>query len=177
MAEFVRSGDRVLFERLYRRYRDRMVSFVMRWVKQRDVAEELAQEVFVRVYTTKRYAADAPFKAWLYRVATNVCLNEVRRREYKVTKTEYQDANARGPEGPADELDARELSRRLGARLDGLPKKQRMAFILCRHEGLSHAEIADALGTSVPATKSLIHRALEALREEVRSHQEAPECT
>jgi len=76
-----------------------------------------------------------------------------------------------GRDGPETEVIGRQLTRRLEARLHALPDKQRAAFILARFEGLSHQEIADALQTSVSATKSLIHRALEALRAEVRAEE------
>ena len=167
MAEFVRTRDRALFERLFRRYRVRMVAHARRYVKEPSRAEEMAQDVFVRVYTTKRYEPDRPFRAWLYRVATNVCLNELRRGEHAMTAADVETDRLPAAGGPDAELAGRELSRRLEARLAALPDKQRAAFVLARFEGLSHDEIATALETSVSATKSLIHRALEALRAEV----------
>lgn len=175
MAEFVRTRDRVLFERLFDRYRRRMVTYAQKYVQRKDRAEELAQDVFIRVYTCKRYRPDAPFRAWIYQVATRVCLNEVRKREYAVNHAEQapEPAVATSPE---DALEGARLSARLQARLQRLPDKQRAAFVMCRFEGLSHDEIAQALQVSVSSTKSLIHRALEALRAEVRSHQEMT-CT
>jgi len=175
MAEFVKTRDRVLFERLFDRYRRRMVTYAHKYVRRRDRAEELAQDVFIRVYTCKSYSPDAPFRAWLYQVATRVCLNEVRRKEYAMTQAETEPVLV-DTAGPEDALDGARLSARLQARLDRLPEKQRAAFVMCRFEGLSHEEIAEALTTSVSSTKSLIHRALEALRAEVRSHQEMT-CT
>lgn len=169
MAEFVRTRERALFDRLFRRYRDRMVAHARRYVRDPSRAEEMAQDVFVRVYTTRRYEPDRPFRAWIYRVATNVCLNELRRGEHAVTRTDVDAEALRAPGGPEAELMGRELTRRLERRLSALPDKQRAAFVLARFEGLTHDEIATALGTSVSATKSLIHRALEALRAEVRA--------
>lgn len=171
MAEFVRTRDRALFDRLFRRYRDRMVAHAQRYVREPSRAEEMAQDVFVRVYTTKRYSPDRPFRSWIYRVATNVCLNELRRGEHAVNRSGIETDALPAAGEPESELLGRELTRRLEARLFALPEKQRAAFILCRFEGLSHVEIADALGTSVSATKSLIHRALEALRAEVRTDE------
>jgi RNA polymerase sigma-70 factor (ECF subfamily) len=170
MAEFVQTRSRALFDRLYQRYRNRMVAYAMRYVRDLSRAEELAQDVFVRVYRTKSYSPDAPFRAWLYRVATNLCLNEVRKQEYGVTKHTWEPGTAvgAGAEDPEDHLLGSELSERLTRRLQALPSKQRAAFVMARFEGLSHEQIARALDTSVSATKSLIHRALEALRAEVR---------
>lgn len=175
MAEFVRTRDRVLFERLFDRYRRRMVTYAYKFVRRRDRAEELAQDVFIRVYTCKTYRPDAPFRAWLYQVATRVCLNEVRRREYSV-KLEALDREPADSVGPDGALEGAQLSQRLMQRLAELPEKQRAAFVMCRFEGLSHEEISKALEVSNSSTKSLIHRALEALRAEVRSHQEMT-CT
>lgn len=173
MAEFVRTRDRALFDRLFRRYRARMVAHARRYVKEPSRAEEMAQDVFVRVYTTKRYEPDRPFRAWLYRVATNVCLNELRRGAPAMNAVDVDADRLPAPGGPEAELVGRELSRRLEARLAALPDKQRAAFVLARFEGLAHDEIAAVLETSVSATKSLIHRALEALRAEVRAAEDA----
>lgn len=173
MAEFVRTRERALFERLFRRYRARMVAHARRYVPEPSRAEELAQDVFIRVYTSKRYQPDRPFRAWIYRVATNVCLNELRRGEHAVTAVELNAEQLVGSERPDADLEGRDLSRRLSARLASLPDKQRAAFVLARFEGLSHDEIAAALDTSVSATKSLIHRALEALRAELRRDEDA----
>jgi RNA polymerase sigma-70 factor (ECF subfamily) len=168
MAEFVRTRDRSLFDRLYRRYRDRMVAHARRYVRDASRAEEMAQDVFIRVYTSKRYVPDRPFRAWIYRVATNVCLNELRKGEHAVKRSEIDADQLAAPDSPEADAVGRELTARLESRLQALPQKQRAAFILARYEGLSHPEIAAALETSVSATKSLIHRALEALRAEVR---------
>lgn len=175
MAEFVRTRDRALFDRLYRRYRERMVAYARRYVKDPGRSEELAQEVFIRVYRTRSYRPEAPFKSWLYRVATNLCLNELRRPENgQVQRRLDEDVLDTHPDPEARALGS-ELSRRLQDTLERLPPKQRAAFVMARFEGLSHEQIAGALGTSVSATKSLIHRALEALRAEVR--EPAPRAT
>jgi RNA polymerase sigma-70 factor (ECF subfamily) len=175
MAEFVQTRDRRRFERLFQRHRRAMVAYAGRYVRDRERAEELAQEVFVRVYRTREYRPDASFRTWLYRVATNVCLNELRRGEHKQRMESLDavgdDARPRELAAPADaspeaRVSGRELASRLQSCLDALPENQRAAFVMARYEGLPHTEIADALGTSVPSVKSLIHRALETLRRE-----------
>jgi RNA polymerase sigma-70 factor (ECF subfamily) len=175
MVEFMETRRREPYERLFRRYRTRMVAYAMKYVRSQDRAEELAQDVFVRVYTSKQYRPDAPFRAWLYRVATNVCLNEVRKAEYKVTREDGVGDRLPGGPDPDAELMGAELARRLRRTLEQLPDKQRAAFVMARFEGLSHQEIGGALGTSVSAVKSLIHRALEALRRELREGAELEE--
>jgi RNA polymerase sigma-70 factor, ECF subfamily len=177
MAAFVQTRDRKVFEQLFERYRRAIVAHAARYVKDRARAEELAQEIFVRVYTTKSYQANAKFKTWLYRVATNVCLNELRRPENKekleslngVEETKNVSASVliSRPVSPEEVLSSVELAKRVDRALDALPANQRAAFLMARHDNMSHEEIAEALETSVSAVKSLIHRALEALRKEV----------
>lgn len=181
MAQFVASRDRQLFDRLFQRYRRPMVTYAQRFVRHPARAEELAQEVFVRVYTTKRYAPNTRFKTWLYTVATNVCLNEVRRFEHRVEFSsldhathgpDLRDSSAATPESHAQ---AHELGRQIERALAALPDNQRTALELVRQEGLSHDEVADVLSVSVPAVKSLVHRALETLRREVQRYQASGE--
>jgi len=172
MVRFVKTRDRRLFDELFRRYRNRMVAYAGRYVRSRPQAEELAQEVFVRVYTSKKFEARATFKTWLYRVATNVCLNELRKPEHKnriepMENDEVESGLGGSAETPEGQLHGRETSMRLHTVLHSLPRNQQAAFTMARLEGLSHAEISEALSLSVPAVKSAIHRALEALRAEV----------
>lgn len=150
-----------------------MVAYAGRYTKDRARAEELAQEVFVKVYRTKSYSPDAQFKTWLYRVATNVCLNELRRAEHQHRTESMDDENRRGHElvagddaSPEARVSTGQLAERLSRTLAELPDNQRAAFIMHRQQGLTHTEVADALATSVSAVKSLIHRALETLRKE-----------
>lgn len=176
MARFVSTRDRRVFEALFAKHRRSMVAYAGRYVRSPARAEELAQEIFVRVYTTKSYTPDAPFKTWLYRVATNVCLNEVRRPGYKhkvasLDATPEEGGGVPEPSAPAHaspeaQVATEQLARKLEEVLARLPEKQRAAFIMTRHEGMSLEEIAAALDTSVSAVKSLVHRALETLRKE-----------
>ena len=115
-----------------------------------------------------RYQPTARFKTFLYRIASNHCLNELRRGEQVARRDartrpddEPQDLDALPGSAPTPEQEAvgGALARAVAALLDRLPEKQRVAFVLCRFQGLSYEEIAAALDTSVPAVKSLIHRA------------------
>lgn len=187
MASFVKTRDRRTFEVLFQRYRRAMVAHAARYVRDRARAEELAQEIFVRVYTTKTYEPNARFKTWLYRVATNVCLNEVRRPEHQ-QKLEPIEAGIEGraatetglvarPGTPEEAASGQELAVHLDRALSELPANQRAAFLMARQDNLSHEEIAGALSTSVSAVKSLIHRALESLRAEVDALAREPATT
>lgn len=167
MAAFVQTRDRQIYETLFQKYKQDVHRHVRRFVKSEARAEELTQDVFVRVYTTKKYEAKASFRTWLFRVATNVCLSELRKPEQK---QEYEDVDKEGPPlavsetTPECEVVKMELAMRIEAALLNLPPKQRAAFLMARQDGLSQESIASALCTSVSAVKSLIHRALDTLR-------------
>jgi RNA polymerase sigma-70 factor (ECF subfamily) len=161
-------GDEAAFRLLYERNARAMIAFCHRFVRDAARAEELAQDVFVKLYRVAgRYQPSARFKTFLYRVATNHCLNEVRRAEFTARASgpvgEDQapdlDALPSGAASPHDEAVARSLEQAVLALLGSLPEKQRAAFVLCRFEGMSYEEIAETLETSVSAVKSLIHRA------------------
>ena len=174
MARFVKTRDRQVFAVLFQRYEQRMINHARRFVRDPARAEELAQDVFVRVYTTKRYEPQTKFSTWLYRVATNVCLNELRRPEHQqqVASLDAPGGDDRPRELPSQAADpeatahGQQLAHRLSAAMAKLPPKQRAAFMMARQDHMSHEEIAAALETSVSAVKSLIHRALESLRRE-----------
>jgi RNA polymerase sigma-70 factor (ECF subfamily) len=179
MAEFVRTRDRRMFERIFQKYRRAMVAHARRYVRDAAKAEELAQEIFVRVYTTKAYEPTAKFKTWLYRVGTNVCLNEIRRPEHQQKMETLEGADdpisitpseiAAPPGTPEEAVFGKQMEARVQQMVDGLPVNQRAAFLMSRQDHLSLEEIAEALETSVSAVKSLIHRALETLRKGVAS--------
>ena len=174
MDRFVKTRDRQVFAVLFQRYERKMITHAKRLIRDPARAEELAQDIFVRVYTTKRYEPQTKFSTWLYRVATNVCLNELRRPEHQ-QDVAYLDAPvadrppAELPSAAADPeaaVHGQQLAQRLSEAMARLPAKQRAAFMMARQDHMSHEEIATALETSVSAVKSLIHRALEALRRE-----------
>jgi RNA polymerase sigma-70 factor (ECF subfamily) len=177
MLQF-QAGDLAAFELLFSRHSRSIVNFAYRFVRNREVAEELAQDVFIKVYDAARnYRAEAKFTTWLYRIATNVCLNEIRRPYFRAPHQSLDtpasdDPDDRPPEvedvsrpSPETELERRGLRDLLKRALAALPEKQRVAFILNKYQELSYAETADVMRTSEKAVKSLIHRAKEALAE------------
>jgi RNA polymerase sigma-70 factor (ECF subfamily) len=160
-------GDEGAFRTLFERHARAMVGFCHHFVRDPARAEELAQDVFVKLYqASARYRPSARFKTFLYRIASNHCLNELRRGEYGARDAERPgdepaDPDALASSAPTPEASAEgaALERAVGALLEKLPEKQRAALVLCRLEGLSYEEIADVLETSVSAVKSLVHRA------------------
>lgn len=160
-------GDEAAFRALFERHARGMVAFCHHFVRDAARAEELAQDVFVKLYRSAgRYRPTARFKTFLYRVASNHCLNELRRGEYAARDRTPRDdeppdldALPSGAATPEQELHGAALEAAVRALLAGLPEKQRAAFVLCRFEGLSYEEIAQVLETTVAAVKSLVHRA------------------
>jgi RNA polymerase sigma-70 factor, ECF subfamily len=163
-------GDEAAFRSLFEKYGRSTMAFCQRFVKDASRAEELAQDVFLKLHATAgRYHPSARFTTFLYRIATNHCLNEVRRGEYQARPAvdpEGEDGApldpdqlAGGAATPEEEARGKALSRDVEAMLARLPETQRAAFVLARFEGLSYEEIAQVLGTTVPSVKSLVHRA------------------
>jgi RNA polymerase sigma-70 factor (ECF subfamily) len=166
------AGDAAAFRALFDKYARAMIAFCHHFVRDAARAEELAQDVFLKLHrSAARYQPTARFKTYLYRIASNHCLNELRRGEYsarrEVERTEGAepsepldpDALPGAAATPEETALASALSVEVKALLARLPEKQRAAFVLGRLEGLSYEEIADVLDTSVSAVKSLIHRA------------------
>ena len=174
----VQRDDRTAFEALFRKYASAITGFASSFVGSRARAEELAQETFVHLYRARHsYKPQARFATWLYRIATNLCLSDLRRPEHRTVQAgpapADETANAvellPDPAGRTgeEELVLRESLERLRQGLERLPAQQRAAILLARAEGMSYDEVAVALGCSVSAVKSLIHRATVTLREKV----------
>jgi RNA polymerase sigma-70 factor, ECF subfamily len=176
----VKAGDEASFELLLHRYRTPLVNFLFRMVRNREQAEDLAQEVFLRVYRARGdYVPSAKFTTWLFRIATNLALNSVRDNRYQKLETSIDTpvVDDEGDERPLDipeknpniEQHLVEEARRKMIRhaIDKLPEKQRAAVLLHKYQELDYAEIAKILSCSESALKSLLFRAYEALRVEL----------
>ena len=176
----VKTGDESAFGYLVQKYRRPMVGFMYRLCHNPSTAEELAQEVFLRVYRSRTsYEPSAKFTTWLYRIATNLAVNHARdtrheRPEKTVRLDEPDQETGNTPDLPDDTLSAEEqiLKReRLAAirsKVDALPERQRIAVMMHKYQQLNYAEIAVVLKLSESATKSLLFRAYETLREQLK---------
>lgn len=166
-----RDGDRRAFEALFSRYTPRILTFLTRLVRDRARAEELTQDVFVRIYNAAdRYQATARFSTWIFGIAHNLALNELSRahRRHEKPATELDLANQVDPApGADDRLEAERKRQQIEQALAKLPERQRAALLLRSEQGLDYSEIAKALETTVSSVKSLIHRAREALLAEL----------
>jgi RNA polymerase sigma-70 factor (ECF subfamily) len=168
----VKSGDEASFARLLGRHRDPIVSFLYRMVQNAGIAEELAQDVFLRVYRAReKYEVSAKFTTWLYCIATNVALNHIRDGKRARNSEALDDPESpvyrtlRSPEPTAEEqMVAGSLGGEVRRAIQDLPANQRTAVVLHKYQELDYKQIAIALGCTESAVKSLLFRAYETLR-------------
>jgi RNA polymerase sigma-70 factor, ECF subfamily len=178
----VKRGDTQAFAELVDKYKQPVVNFICRMLRDETEAEDLAQNVFVQVFkSAHRYRVSAKFSTWLFTITRNLCLNEIRRRSRHPAESldaphpEYDDQprhqfEDRETSLPPDNLLHRELEQTIEQALASLPENQRTAILLCRQEDLSYEEIAEVLGCSLSATKSLIHRGRETLKQKLKPY-------
>ena len=176
----VAAGDDVAFDYLVSKYRRQIVSFMYRMAHNQAQAEELAQDVFLRVYRSRaNYAAEARFTTWLYRIATNLVLNHARdtRSERVAVKVNLDEPDAETGALPdvADpglsaeaSLLRRERLAAIRQQVMALPEKQRVAVLMHKYQDMDYRQIAGVLKLSESATKSLLFRAYETLRQKLQ---------
>ena len=176
----VKAGDDSAFDYLVQKYRRAMISFMYRMTHNAAVAEDLAQEVFLRVYRSRGgYEPSAKFTTWLYRIATNLAVNHARdtrheRPENQVSLDEPDEDTGTTMDVPDSTLSVeenilrRERLNAIRAKVQGLPERQRMAVVMHKYQQMDYRQIADVLKLSESATKSLLFRAYETLREQLK---------
>lgn len=184
----VREGDTQSFALLLERHRGPVIHFIYRMVQNQPVAEELAQEVFLRVYRSREtYEPTAKFTTWLFRIATHLALNYIRDGKHEkiqdrldgsgtvVNRAAEEQADKNGGGSGQQIADQRQLTpeqsmvrearlAEIRQAIDALPEKQRAAVVMHKYQELGYAQIAGALGCSESALKSLLFRAYETLR-------------
>ncbi len=176
----VKAGDDDAFDYLVQKYRRPIVHFMYRTTRAEGAAEELAQEVFLRVYRSRQtYEASAKFTTWLYRIATNLSMNYARdtkheRPENTVSVDAKDEETGLGFDVPDPSLSAeqnmvrRERLMAIRQRVLSLPDKQRHAVLMHKYQAMDYKQIAEVLKLSESATKSLLFRAYETLREQLK---------
>jgi RNA polymerase sigma-70 factor, ECF subfamily len=181
----VRDGDTKAFEVLVEKYKQPVFSLIYRTIHDATEAEDVAQNVFLQVFKSAgRYRVAARFSTWLFTIARNLCLNELRRRSRHPADSLDQ-AGSEDDHQPARQFEdvktvhppdlvlRSELEAKVEAAIAALPEKQRTAVLLCREEELSYEDIAAVLGCTLSATKSLIHRARETLKQQLKPYWES----
>jgi RNA polymerase sigma-70 factor, ECF subfamily len=176
----VAAGDEAGFNYLVEKYHRAMIHFLFRMVRNQAIAEELAQEVFLRVYRSREsYRAEAKFTTWLYRIATNLAVNHARdTRHERSAQTIYLDApdeeSGTTPDVADDEPSVEQRMMRdermaaIRSHVMALPERQRMAVLMHKYQGMDYRQIGDVLKLSESATKSLLFRAYQTLRDKLK---------
>jgi RNA polymerase sigma-70 factor (ECF subfamily) len=179
----VRDDDDAAFAELVERFQHRLVAVMHHVIGNADEAEDLAQEAFLRVYRTrKKYTPKAKFSTWLFTIANNLALNALRDRQRRpMLPLEVRESGPLGPrptettvqakdEPPAASLQQQELAEVVRLALDELNERQRVAIVLNKFEDMNYADIADVMGLTSKAVKSLLSRARAKLREVLQGY-------
>lgn len=174
LVALARSGNPRAFEELVERHKQKAYRIAFDFSRDREEAKDLSQEAFLRAYThLGNFDGRSAFYTWFYRILVNVCL-DYKRRKQRTAVEEFNEAvetqmepshSSQRPVSPDQHVMARQLSRKVGAALEALPPKQRTAFILKNHQGLSIKEIAEMMQTAEGTVKVHLHRAVTALRQ------------
>ena len=172
-----KTGDDSAFTELMRRHYKGVVNYVYRFTNDRANSEDLAQEVFLRVYrSVKRYNPQAKFSTWLYKIATNLCITEVksRNKNQTVSLDEMQentgDLGDSKSEDPSDLTLRREIGTAIFEALKSLSERERVAIILCKYEDLPYEEVAEVIGCTIGAVKTYVHRGRMKLIEKLKTY-------
>ena len=183
----VKRGDRAAFTALVEKWQQPTMNFVFSTLRDETESEDVAQNTFVQVWKSRdRYERTAKFSTWLFTIARNLCLNEIRRRSrhpaesLEETHSENDDLPSRQYEDKkmllaTDNVLHGELAKKIEEALAELPENQRTAILLCRRDEVSYEEIAEILGCSLSATKSIIHRGRETLKEKLKPYLQTGE--
>lgn len=178
----VRKGDLQAFAELVDKYKQPLVNYIARIIQDPVEAEDIAQNVFVQVYKAAgRYRTRARFAPWLFSIARNACLNELRRRSrHPAESLEIGHGSEEGPADrplpdnqnppPSQQVLRSELEAKVAEALSDLPENQRTAILLFQQQQMSYEEIAEVIGCSLVAVKSLIFRARETLKQRLKAY-------
>lgn len=174
LVALAQQGDRRAFEELIERHKQKAYHIAFGFARDREEAKDLSQEAFLKAYTyLKSFDGRSSFYTWFYRIVVNVCL-DYKRRTKRTSAGEFDERienqmepshNPARPLAPEQQVLAGQLARKVNAALQTLPAKQRTAFILKNHQGLSIREIAETMETAEGTVKVHLHRAVTALRQ------------
>lgn len=180
MLEFAK-GNTSAFDQILKKYKGIVINIAYRFIQNRAEAEDIAQEVFLKVYNSaRRYKPEAKFSTWIHKITTNFCLNKLRaKKNLRAVSLDnpimIENKIIRGnPDSPCDhpftDLEKEELKQFIQEAISSLPINQKMVVILQKYEGLSYKEISEIMGCSTSAVDSLLHRAKQSLKKKLTPH-------
>jgi RNA polymerase sigma-70 factor (ECF subfamily) len=181
LMEQLSAGSHEAFDLLLSRYEAPVITFCYAFMRNREAAEDLAQEAFMRVFrNANRYQPVAKFTTWLYRIAANLCINELKKGKLRHNLSLDESAGS-DPEGtkiieriasggasPLNEVERHEAERMIGRAIDHLPEDQRTTLVMVEYHHMQYQEIAEILGVTVSAIKMRVKRARETLKESLK---------
>jgi RNA polymerase sigma-70 factor (ECF subfamily) len=178
----VKQGDHTAFSELVDKYKQPVMNLAYRMLRDATEAEDLSQAVFIQIYkSADRYRIASKFSTWLFTIARNLCLNELRRRSRhpadsldaphpdQPDQPLHQFEDKTNP-SPPEHLLGHELEAKVEEAVAELPDNQRLALLLCQQDELSYEEMAEVLDCTVSATKSLIHRGRETIKAKLKPY-------
>ena len=173
MSQF-QKGNKGAFDSLFSKYQKMVFGVIARYINDRSYAEDLTQEVFLRIYKARdRYTPATQFKYYLFTIVHNLCVNEIRDSSRRKTKaTDFSDdfGFKDNSEPISDNMHQKEVRLDVKSAIDSLPAQQRMAIILDKYEGMSYEEIGQTMKQSVQAVKSILWRARQNLKERLKKY-------
>ncbi len=175
LMKAIAGDDRSALAELVRRYQDKAIALAFRTLGRRDVAEDVSQEAFLRIYrAAPRYKPEAKFSTWFYRIVVNLCLDETRREKRTFTDSDgvLSHFSATSDTNPEEIHQKQEKKQAVWQALGRLSERERMAVVLHRFEGFSHQQTAELTGWSPSAVESLLVRAYQKLRQELAHFKE-----
>jgi len=181
LMEQLAQGSHEAFDKLLSRYEAAVITFCYAFMRNREAAEDLAQETFMRVFrNARRYQPVAKFTTWLYRIAANLCINELKKGKLRHSLS-LDEAAGPDPDGtkiieriaaddksPLNDAEYHEAQSLIGKAIDHLPDDQRTTLIMVEYHHMQYQEIAEVLEVSVSAIKMRVKRARETLRETLK---------
>ena len=181
LMEQLAQGSHYAFEELLARYETAVVTFCYAFMRSREAAEDIAQETFMRVFrNARRYQPVAKFTTWLYKIAANLCINELKKGKLRQSISLHESAGpdpdgtkvieriASGDSSPLSDVEKIEASSLIGKAIDHLPDDQRTTLVMVEFHHMQYQDIAEVLGVTVSAIKMRVKRARETLRETLK---------
>ena len=166
LVRLCQNGDMAAFEQLFYKYQERVYSTALRMMDNKEDALDLTQEIFLRVYQNMhKFKFTSAFSTWLYRLAVNLCIDELRKRKRFANTTPLEEAVSQADVNtPEDHAISKDREKQVWEALNSLKEKERTIIILRDIEGLSYKEIAEVLKCSLGRVKSRLHEARQKLR-------------